>query len=58
MFVPVPEKTEEQLRIEAENQALLEEFLKTLNMAVCSCGNLMEVEKGTVNYSQKDEFGH
>lgn len=53
-----PIAKEERLKKEAEDLAQLEEFLKTLNMAKCSCGNMMEITKGTVNFSQKDDFGN
>ena len=57
IFKPFPTKTEEQLRVEAEHQAQFEEFLKTLNMVKCPCGNFMEVVKGTVDYRAKDALG-
>lgn len=36
---------------EAEDQALFEEFLKTLNMTKCPCGNMMELERGSADFT-------
>lgn len=34
------------------------ESLKGLNIAICPCGNIMEVIAGDIDLSQKDVYGN
>ena len=40
-----------------EDRAKLREFLITLNIATCKCGNMMEVVQGEIDQNLKDENG-
>lgn len=40
-----------------ENRVKLKEFLETLNIVTCSCGNMMEVVEGIIEPNLKDNFG-
>ena len=40
-----------------ENRVKLKEFLETLNIVSCTCGNMMEIVEGDIDHNLKDNFG-